>query len=93
VLDTRASWQIDPRQRIRLSAQASEVERDPSLYQQPVQARSRNLAAQLLYSYKVNPRTALYAGWSQGGYSDDQQPGLFQDNRSLFLKLSYAWQP
>lgn len=93
VLDTRVSWQIDPRQRIRLSAQASEVERDPSLYQQAVQAHTRNLAAQLLYSYKLNPRTALYAGWSQGGYSDDVQTGLFQDNRSLFLKLSYAWQP
>jgi hypothetical protein len=93
VLDTRVSWQIDPRQRIRLSAQASEVERDPALYQQAVQARTRSLATQLLYSYKLNPRSALYAGWSQGGFSDDVQTGLFQDNRSLFLKLSYAWQP
>jgi hypothetical protein len=58
-----------------------------------VQARTRSLATQLLYSYKLNPRSALYAGWSQGGFSDDVQTGLFQDNRSLFLKLSYAWQP
>ena len=41
----------------------------------------------------VNPRSAMYAGYSQGGYSDDQFPGMFSNDRSLFLKLSYAWQP
>jgi len=93
VLDGRFSWQLDPRQRLRLSVQASEVERDPSLYVRATQRRSRDLAAQLLYSYKLNPRSALYAGYSHGGYSDDRQPTLTDASRSLFLKLSYAWQP
>jgi predicted porin len=93
VLDARASWQLDPRQRLRLSLQASEVERDPALYTTPVERRGRDLAAQLLYSYKLNPRTAAYLGYSHGAYADDDQVRLADRDRSVFLKLSYAWQP
>jgi Domain of unknown function (DUF5916)/Carbohydrate family 9 binding domain-like len=93
VLDGRFSWQLDPRQRLRLSLQGSVVERDPALYPRAVQRKGRDVAAQLLYSYKLNPRSALYAGYSHGGYSDDDQTALTDGSRSLFLKLSYAWQP
>ena len=93
VLDARASWQFDPRQRLRLSLQGSEVERDPALYATAVERSSRDVAAQLLYSYKLNPRTAGYLGYSHGGYADDDQVRLADRDRSLFLKLSYAWQP
>ena len=75
--DLRLGWQIDTRQRLRLALQGSQVERDPALYPKPVDARSRNAAAQLIYSYKVNPRTALYAGTSIGGFMDDAHPELF----------------
>ncbi len=93
VLDGRASWQFDPRQRLRLSVQASEVERDPRLYTRPVERRSRDIAAQLLYAYKLNPRSALYLGYSHAGYADDLQTSLTDSGRNLFMKLSYAWQP
>ena len=93
VLDARASWQFDPRQRLRLSVQASEIERDATLYATPVERRSRDVAAQLLYSYKINPRTAAYMGYSHGSYADDEQVQLVDRDRSVFLKLSYAWQP
>lgn len=56
-------------------------------------ARTHGLATQVVYSYKVNPRTAFYAGLSWGGFSDDRQPDFFDNSRSLFLKYSYAWQP
>jgi predicted porin len=93
VVDGRFSWQLDPRQRLRLSVQGSDVERDPALYDRPVRRKGRDIAAQLLYSYKLNPRSALYAGYSHGGYSDDVQTTLADSTRSLFLKLGYAWQP
>lgn len=93
VVDGRFSWQLDPRQRLRLSVQGSDVERDPILYDRPVRRKGRDVAAQLLYSYKLNPRSALYAGYSHGGYSDDVQTTLADSTRSLFLKLGYAWQP
>ncbi|MFZ5656102.1 MAG: DUF5916 domain-containing protein [Pseudomonadota bacterium] len=117
VFDARLSWQFDPRQRLRLSLQASDVERDPALYRfpraecpftpadptattcvVPVSASSRDVAAQLLYSYKVDPRTALYAGYSHGAFDIDldgdlQRDSLTDSDRGLFVKLSYAWQP
>lgn len=93
VFDTRFGWQIDPRQRLRIAVQGSRIDKDPALYEEPVNAHARNLAAQLIYSYKVNPRTALYAGGTIGGFLDDEQPTLFASSRGVFLKLSYGWQP
>jgi hypothetical protein len=93
VLDGRVSWQFDPRQRLRLSVQGSQIDRDTALYARSIERRSRDLAAQLLYSYKLNPRSALYAGYSHGGYADDTQRTLTDLDRGLFVKLSYAWQP
>ena len=93
VLDSRLSWQFDPRQRVRLSVQTSDIDRDPALYDAPVLRHSSDVAAQLLYSYKLNPRSAVYAGYSEGGFEDDEVRSLFTNTRSLFLKISYAWQP
>src|SRR5690606_15854412 len=50
------SWQFDPRQRLRLSLQGSEVKRNQALYTDAVNAVARDWAAQLVYSYKINPR-------------------------------------
>jgi hypothetical protein len=93
VLNTGGSWQFDPRQRLRLTLQGSEVRRDPSRYVDPVEETTRDWAAQAVYSYKVNPRTAVYAGASYGAFMDDEHPDLFGNTRSVFVKLSYGWQP
>jgi len=93
VLDTRLAWQLDPRQRLRLSVQASNVDKDPALYARPVNAHARDVGAQLVYSYKVNPRTAVYAGGTLGGFLDDEHRDLFASSRGVFVKLSYGWQP
>lgn len=93
VLNAGGSWQFDPRQRLRLTLQGSQVERDVSLYADPIEARSRDWAAQAVYSYKVNPRTVLYAGASYGAFMDDEHPDLFGDTRSVFVKMSYGFQP
>jgi hypothetical protein len=93
VLDTRLAWQLDPRQRLRLTVQASNVVKDPALYAHPVNQHARDIGAQLVYSYKVNPRTAVYAGGTLGGFLDDEHRDLFASNRGVFVKLSYGWQP
>ncbi|WP_162301453.1 carbohydrate binding family 9 domain-containing protein [Cognatilysobacter segetis] len=93
VLDTRLAWQLDPRQRLRLTVQASNVDKDPALYAHPVNRHARDVGAQLVYSYKVNPRTAVYAGGALGGFLDDEHRDLFASNRGVFVKLSYGWQP
>ena len=93
LVNAGGSWQLDPRQRVRLTLQGSEVIRNQALYARTVNATARNLAGQLVYSYKVNPRTAVYAGASYGAFMDDENPSLFGDTRSVFVKLSYGWQP
>lgn len=93
VFNAGGSWQLDPRQRLRLSLQGSSVHRNQALYAAPVEAHRRDLAMQLVYSYKVNPRTALYVGASYGAFMDDDHPELFNNTRSVFAKLSYGWQP
>ena len=93
VFDTRFGWQIDPRQRLRIALQGSRVDMDPTLYADPVNRHGRDVAAQLIYSYKVNPRTAVYAGGTIGGFLDDEHQTLFTASRGVFVKLSYGWAP
>ena len=93
VLDARMAWQFDPRQRLRIAVQASNVDKDPSLYEEPVNRHGRDVGAQLVYSYRVNPRTAVYAGGTVGGFLDDEHRDLFASTRGVFVKLTYGWQP
>ncbi|MBE2210005.1 MAG: carbohydrate binding family 9 domain-containing protein [Xanthomonadaceae bacterium] len=93
VVNAGGSWQFTPRQRMRLTLQGSRVERDPALYAFAVNEKARDWAAQMVYSYKINPRTAVYAGGSYGAFMDDDNPDMFGNTRSVFVKLSYGWQP
>src|SRR5690606_20270890 len=93
VMDTRYAWQIDSRQHLRVSVQASRIDRDPALYLDPVEASSRDLATQVVYSFQLDPRTSVHAGGTLGAFLDDDEPDLFASDRTAFVKLSYAWQP
>ncbi|MFT4178744.1 MAG: DUF5916 domain-containing protein [Thermomonas sp.] len=93
VANVGGSWQFDPRQRLRLTLQGSEVMRNQAHYAMEVNERARDWAGQAVYSYKLNPRTALYAGASYGAFMDDDNLEMFGSTRSVFVKLSYGWQP
>jgi hypothetical protein len=93
VANISGSWQFDPRQRLRLTLQGSEVLRNQALYTVAVNQTARDWAAQMVYSYKINPRTAMYAGAAYGAFMDDDNRKLFGDTRNVFIKLSYGWQP
>ena len=71
--------------------QYTDITRDPSLYvDDDIDAKTEQLFSQLLFSYKVNPRTVLFFGYSDN-YLGDQNVELTQENRALFLKVGYAW--
>ncbi len=91
--DFRVGYQFDLRQRLRLTLQYTDVDRDPSLYVDEVDERFTRLGTQLIYSYKVNPRTVLFAGYSDNGIEDDSVNSLTTTNKTLFFKLGYAWEP
>lgn len=86
----RMIYQFNRRTFLRLVSQLTDIERDPSLYVDEVDAETRRLFNQLLFSYKLNPRTVLFLGYSDG-YQADERVDLTQENRTLFFKVGYAW--
>ena len=88
----RFVYQFNIRTFVRAIVQYTDIDRDLSLYDDPedVDAQTETVFSQLLFSYKVNPRTVLFLGYSdnrEGNESID----LLQENRSVFLKIGYAW--
>ena len=56
----------------------------------PREPEFRQLFSQLLFSYKLNPRTVLFLGYSDNYYGN-QEFSLSQNDRTFFIKLGYAW--
>ena len=88
----RFLYQLNLRTFFRAIFQYTDVVRDPALFDEPedVEAKTERLFTQLLFSYKLNPRTVLFLGYSDN-YRGDEEVGLTQENRAVFLKLGYAW--
>jgi hypothetical protein len=89
--EVRATYQLNNRTFVRWIGQYLDVDRDPALYSFPIDSRSRDFFNQLLFSYKINPLTVLFLGYSDTS-SGNQQVDLTQMSRTLFLKVGYAWQ-
>jgi hypothetical protein len=92
VPELRVVYQRDLRTLVRAVLQYTGVTRDLRLYAGPDEedAESRDLFAQLLFSYKVNAQTALYFGYTSGVSGTDGF-AMAHERRTLFAKLSYAW--
>ncbi|MCJ8269491.1 MAG: hydrolase, partial [Psychrosphaera sp.] len=91
--DIRLTYQFDMRSYIRLVVQYTDITRDQSLYDSDdVDARSKYMNTQLLYSYKINPQTLFFLGYSDRGRQDDDLSKILRTDRTVFAKFSYAWQ-
>jgi hypothetical protein len=88
--ELRAVYQISARTFVRAILQRADYAFDPRLYPYPVEPRFKHLLSQLLYSYKINPQTALYVGYSDQ-LLGDAKAGLTQTDRAVFMKIGYAW--
>lgn len=93
VYDLRLTWQFDRNSFLRLATQLENVTRNPDVFVDEVDARERNLGRQLLYSYKLNPQTVFFAGYSDNQVDDDSLQRLEASDRTLFVKIGYAWTP
>ena len=51
----------------------------------------KSLSTKLVYTYKVNPQTAFYLGYSDASYQDDFLSSLQREQKTFFAKFSYAW--
>lgn len=86
----RVIYFLNVRTFVRAILQYTDISRDPGLYTYPVDARTRRLFSQYLFSYKLNPQTVLFAGYSDNA-EGSQAADLQQQNRTLFIKIGYAW--
>ena len=85
-----AVWQFNTRTFFRAIVQFTDIARNQDLYEDDVDELSRDYFVQLLFSYKVNPQTVFFLGYSDGG-EENQDISLTATNRSLFFKIGYAW--
>lgn len=84
-------YQFNRRTFLRTIVQSVNYERNVALYEDSdVEAKTNRMFSQFLFSYKINPQTVFFIGYSDNYYGD-QQLDLRQTNRTLFAKLGYAW--
>ena len=86
----RFVYQFNVRMFARLVAQYSDVVRNPDLYEDEVDVQSEQLFSQLLFSYKLNPRTVAFVGYSETRVGENGASAI-ADDRSIFVKIGYAW--
>ncbi|HWM89670.1 MAG TPA: DUF5916 domain-containing protein [Thermoanaerobaculia bacterium] len=85
-------YQFNARTFVRLITQYTDIRRDQTLYTADVNGKTQQLFNQLLFSYKLNPQTVLFAGYSDNALGTERID-LARENRSFFVKLGYAWVP
>jgi hypothetical protein len=91
LMDARLTWQFNLRSYIRLTVQQSEIERNQLAYIEPVDSQSTNTGRQLLYSWKLNPQTVFFLGYSDTYVEGDEIIETTISDRSWFMKVGYAW--
>ncbi len=91
--DVRVTWQFSVRSYIRFTTQYQVVDRNPDVYIDPVESETTDIGRQLLYSYKLNPQTVFFLGYSDQLIEDDFIDILTTTDRTWFMKVSYAWTP
>jgi hypothetical protein len=91
VNDLRVIYQFNLKHRLELTLQLQSTDKNQAMYNDPIEQTSKYLASRLVYSYKVNPRTVIYAGYSDNAIANDTISSLTRTERTAFLKLSYGF--
>lgn len=89
-------WQWNVRTFVRAIFQYTDVTRTRELYiarePEDIEPQTERLFTQLLFSYKLNPQTVFFLGYSDEARTEERID-LTRANRTFFLKLGYAWLP
>ncbi|MDH5630458.1 MAG: DUF5916 domain-containing protein, partial [Gammaproteobacteria bacterium] len=89
--NVKLTYHFNVKSFMRLTMQNLSIHKNQSLYIDPVDSKYESKGNQFLYSYRVNPQTLIYAGYSDVGYQDDQLTQFARTGKRLFMKFSYAW--
>lgn len=82
-------YQFNRRTFLRAIIQYSDTKYTPALYPFPMNMQTKDLFTQILFSYKINPQTVLFLGYSDT-YDGNQDINMLQNTWTVFLKLGYA---
>jgi hypothetical protein len=85
-------YQFNMRTFVRAIVQYRSVDRNLAKYAAPVNSFDEGLFGQFLFSYKVNPQTVFFLGYSEND-AGSQAFDLTRVNRTFFAKVGYAWRP
>jgi len=91
--DLKTTYQFSARSFLRFTLQYTDNKRNQDLYLSTVQARTKQLTTQLLYSYRFSAATRFFIGYSDAGFQNDSYDSIEKTNRTIFAKFSYAWLP
>ena len=91
--DLKTTYQFSARSFLRFTLQYTNNKRNQDLYVRSVQARTKQLTTQLLYSYRFSAATRFFIGYSDAGFQNDTYDAIEKTNRTVFAKFSYAWLP
>jgi hypothetical protein len=85
----RLIYNFSTRAFVRAIVQYRDVDRVPERYLDPVDPHSKGLFTQFLFSYKINPQTVLFLGYSDNSLGL-QGIDITRTDRTFFLKIGYA---
>ncbi|MBT8142471.1 MAG: carbohydrate binding family 9 domain-containing protein [Gammaproteobacteria bacterium] len=90
--DARIKYQFSTRSFLRLTLQYENIESiDQDRLNFGEETGNKGLNSQLLYSYKVNPRTVFFLGYSDLSDDANTERSLQTQERGLFMKLGYVF--
>jgi len=83
-------YQFTRRAFVRAILQYLDYDYNPGLYTFAIGDQEQFMFNQLLFSYKINPQTVFFLGYSDNFFGD-QDIRLTQTDRTVFVKIGYAW--
>lgn len=92
LFQAKVIYNFDVRTFVRGIVQYRRVSRNLAKYTVPVGEFDEGLFGQFLFSYKLNPQTVVFVGYSENQAGTDSFD-LTRSDRTFFAKLGYAWRP
>jgi len=88
----RIAYQFDVQSYLRLNVEYIDVQyninNNPLL---SINKVNKDLSTQLIYSYKLNPQTVFFLGYSDISFQNDRLSSIQRSEKTFFTKISYAW--
>jgi len=89
LLQMQLGYHFNVRTFLRAIVQYTDISQNKELYITPVSERTKVVFTQFLFSYKLNPQTVLFLGYSDNSLGLYRIP-VTRSDRTFFLKIGYA---